>query len=377
VPPNDPGSFGRAIAQLRKNQGLTQKEVADRLSTYYSDDSAYRRIENGKRLAGRAAAIAILVQGLLVTDLEQINSCLALAGYNSLSADEAASRDLQKTEANYPSGSTPENPGLWNQTLARPRFKSFGIVLAFGSIVLSVWIASRIGEWWFPLVSSMMYAALYVASLFLESAYEFDPARVLPAAIFAFCFMLSTSVAALAVDARCVALGKHYAMWLALTVFVLAGVLQWLLVRPALPAYTIVKTSYPSHTAQSAHLKNTEYFLFIVLLFWLPPFHCISVLRREAHLGNSGLVRELLGHWFLVGKGILCLNVEGLWVIFFVIIVAAMLMRGRLLDSLEPHPMKNFYTTLFYARALIYFTMCIVCISWYADSIRNPSVLNP
>jgi len=369
VPPSDPVAFGKAIAQLRKNQGLKQKEVVARVSDCYSEESAYRRIESGRRFPSRDAAIAILVRGVRLTDLDRINSLLALAGYNGLSADEASSLDLPEIEANLPTGGSQDRLGIWNRILARSESKPFGVALAFGSIILSVWIASRIGEWWFPLVSSMMYAALYVLSLFLESAYEFDRARVLPAALFAFCFMLSTSVTALAVDARCVASGKTYAMWLALTIFLATAMLQWLILRSTLPSYTIVKTSYQSHTAQSAHLKNTEYFLFIVILFWLPPFHCISVLRREAQAGNTGLVREFLGHWFLVGKGILCPNVGALCGILLVLIVAAMLMRGRLLDNLEPHPMKNLYVTLFYARAFVYFAMCVVCIGWYADSI--------
>jgi len=70
----------------------------------------------------------------------------------------------------------------------------------------------------------------------------------------------------------------------------------------------VVPTNFQAHTAQAAHLKNTVYFLVIVLLFWLPPFHCVAVLRREIYAGHAASVREILAHQLLHGRDFVCPN---------------------------------------------------------------------
>src|SRR5436309_2982386 len=66
LPHADAASFGQTLAKLRLARGYTQSQVVGRILTYYRDASTYGRIERGERHPDRDAAIAILIQGLLI-----------------------------------------------------------------------------------------------------------------------------------------------------------------------------------------------------------------------------------------------------------------------------------------------------------------------
>jgi transcriptional regulator with XRE-family HTH domain len=360
VPPADGKAVGRALAKLRSARGFTQQEVAARIPTHYSDASTYGRIERSERYADRDTLIAILVRGLSVSDVSEINRLLQLADFQALSPEEVEQCKLAPSETI----AAKTEPGQRRHS----DWLSAGILS--GTAVLAGLIALLVPRHAvFVVVSSCLYAALYVVSLYLESAFE--PERLRPKATVAICFCIIalSSAAALAADRLLVDSGNSLALLPSLVIFLLAAIGQFLVVRPTLPETAIVPASFQTRTAQAAHLKNTGYFLLIVVLFWLPSFHCISTLERELGRGHSDWVRQVLEHDLMLGLGLLALSVRCLLLLLLSLFVVSLVMAYPLLDNLRPHARLNNYTILFYLRAFLYFLSCLACIGWYAYSL--------
>lgn len=360
----DSGAFGRTLARLRLSLGFTQQQVAARIPTYYSDAGAYGRIERAERHPDRDAVVAILVRGLLIRKTEEINRILQLARYESLNAEEIETLGLSQTAAERPEQAIPP---VTMSSDPRRNWRSAGILI--GSLALAAVIAFLIpAHAPFALLSSSLYATLYVVSLYLESA--FDPERfpATPTAVFTFALVFVSSTVALATDRALVDSGNYFALLFSLAIFLLGGVLQFVLVRRALPEFAIVPTTFQARTAQGAHLKNTGYFLLIVLLFWLPPFHCVSTLSRELRSGHADWVHQMLAQDLMFGRGLLALSVRCLLGLLLVMFLIAWYMGAYLLDNLRPNVRLNSFTLLFYLRARLYFLLCLLCIGWYAYS---------
>jgi transcriptional regulator with XRE-family HTH domain len=363
----DPGAFGRTLAKLRQGRGYTQQEVATRIPTYYSDAGAYGRVERAERHPQRDALIAILVRGLLISDVAELNRILQLAAYEALSAEEVETFGLILSQAEPLPKLVPPIISL------RDPFRDWrSAAILFVSMGLSGLIALRIpGHAPFAALTSCLYAALYVVSLYLESA--FDPER-LPAtrtAALTFGFVAVSSTVALATDRVLVDGGNPLALLFSLAVFILAGIVQFAVARRTLPESPIVPASFQTRTAQSAHLKNTSYFLLLVLLFWLPPFHGVSTLSRELRSGHSDWVRQMLAQDLMLGRGLLALSVRWLLGLLLTMFLIAWYMGAHLLDNLRPHARLNSFTLLFYLRAFLYFLLCLICVGWYAYSLSE------
>jgi transcriptional regulator with XRE-family HTH domain len=354
--------FGNAIAAIRQSKGLKQKEVVAKISNFYSEESAYRRIESGRRTPDREAAIAIVTDGLGLSDTRQINSLIGLLGYGPLSADERQHLSLAPP-IEGPSTPAPGKPSIDSRkSRARyPRSRAAVVGLVFISLALSAAVVWTRGGSWIWIATGVLYAALYAESLFLETAYAPDRAGVVLAATIVFSFMLLTSVIALAIAS----------LLASLAVFVSAAVTQWIAVRPILPEAAIVPTRFQSHTAQSAHLKNTLYFLFIVVFFWLPPMRCVSALRQQVSLGHDAVVRDLLSSWLVVTPDAVCLNSKAMWIAFALLIPVVMGLGAHLLENLRGSQRLNRYTTLCYIRAGLYLCLCLLCTLWYSHAVAQ------
>ncbi len=136
----------------------------------------------------------------------------------------------------------------------------------------------------FALLSSALYARFTWCHFTWKahSTRNIAPERAL--ATITFAFISVTSIMALATDRALVGSGGEFALLFSLGIFLLAGVTQFVLFHRALAESVIVTARFQTLTAQSAHLKNTSYFLLIVVLFWLPSFHSIMTLSREARV---------------------------------------------------------------------------------------------
>jgi transcriptional regulator with XRE-family HTH domain len=166
------GALGRTLAKLRIAQRLTQEKIAGRISTYYSEAGAYGRIERGKRHPDREPLIAILVQGLSVSDVGNINRILGLANYDPLTEQEVRQLGLplsQSAEQQAAESASQRRQRL-SALFANPRWGLFSVGMIVGSFVLVAAMAAMVpGRFLFVLVTSCLYAALYVTSVYLAA----------------------------------------------------------------------------------------------------------------------------------------------------------------------------------------------------------------
>ena len=365
----NPKAVGHAIAELRLSLGLTQKQVAGQVSTHYSDDRAYRRVERGERLPDRDKVIAILNSGLSIGQTETINRVLGLAGYAALTESEVWSLKPASVMGPVSTPLVPQRASaeFWHGPSGRKRL----VAVVVSSLALSGAIAFTGPNGIMVMLAAVLYSSLYTVSVLLESAFGPNSGKTVPAGAGVFCLMLLTSVLALAVDGWLVDAGNAAALPVSLAVFVLSAGLQWLLVKSALPDSAVVPSRFASHTAQAAHLKNTLYFLLIVVLFWLPPIHCIAVLRREIRAGNAALAKAMLERTVIIGRDVVCLNSTWLWGLFLFLALLSLPMGAWLTNSLNPHHKTNTYTNLLYLRAFLYFLLILACLIWFSSSIGS------
>lgn len=374
--PSDLEKCGATLRRLRTSRGITQKEVINRVGSY-SDESSYRKVERGVRKPERRTLIELAINGVLERRISVVDELLALAGYEGLSEAEIEEFSLknepQSSAQNHPDATTSlpsESSELFTDSDDTDFDRSDWLILSsviLASIVAAV-LLSSLSEplpQWFVITTSILYASLYLVSVFLETAYQKRSAQVAYRGVVAFCLVLLTSISALVLDGNLARAGRGIGLWLALAIFLVIAVTQWILVRPVLPASSIVKAKFEPHSAQAAHLKNTSYFLLLVVLFWLPTAHFMaasgSPTKREAlakHLSIPGDLGLAGGSFYP--------KPEWMWAILLLMIAVALPMGSHLLDNLEPHSRRNLYLNLFYMRLILYFALSAICLIWYS-----------
>ena len=357
-------AFGKALAQLRRAKGLTQADMVGRLGTYYSDETSYGRIEQGKRSPDRPTAVAIAIRGLRLTDAESINRLLGLAGFDGLTREEAQSLKLEWSEV----------PGLTVKPEDGEPIPRWAWPVAVASFVVSgilgLWISSHVpNHIGIALVTSVLYGSLFSVSLLLETAYFPDRNRFFPTAVILFSLMFVSSVAILAFGATMLRAGSPWSLAASFGGFLLTGMIQWLVLRMVLPGFSLQIARFQLMPAQVAHLKNTAYLLLLVILFWLPPFSAVLGLEREAETGNLQFVRGILDRQVMIGRGIVGVNAATLAGVWVLVVLVSIPMGARLLENMRPHPRLNVFYTLFYLRAILYFTLSLICVGWYFYSL--------
>jgi transcriptional regulator with XRE-family HTH domain len=329
--------LGQRFRELRTNRGITQDEVLKR-SAAYGDARSLRKLESGEQRPRRKAIIELLADAIREQNQDVFDELLTLAGYQGLDGEELEKLGLSKGQPQpaEPLG-FPSRRVLWLWRL-----------LILSGLVASVFLGWRRSG--FDWLCSLLYSGLYAVSVVLEAAHEYRGGETLEAAGAAAALVLPTSLGALSLDSRGLATTQSEGLLYALFLFVLAAVLQWIAVRPALPSVTIVKTAFQAQTAQAAHLKNTIYFLLLVFVFWLPPRHCVEAIRQHA---TSGLCPKPLWLWIALGA----------------VMAATVPMGSRLLENLKPTPRHNLYINLFWARALLFFLLSATLVIWYSLSV--------
>jgi len=343
-------TFGQALRELREKRGVTQEEAITR-SEAYSEASSLRKIERGEQRPKRVTIIALMVKGFEVTDPGTIDQMLELAGYSGLTGAEISRWGASPRP-------TLRIPIPTPQALQKPAIAEVAPkLLKIWDRVIALCVVAAFGlAWdqdWFAWLCCAVYAGLFVVSVLLEAAPEYRKGETSRAAALSGSVILATSLGGTLLNSRKQFLNSS-GLWAALAVFLFAAATQWLLVRPALPSYAVVRTRFQPHTAQAAHLKNTLYFLFIVVAFWIPPSHCVVV--SGGHYTVNGLA----------SNGAFCVPPLWLWGIFVLVLVLSIPMGSRLLENLRPGPRHNVYTNLFYTRAALYFLLAAICLISYS-----------
>jgi transcriptional regulator with XRE-family HTH domain len=369
--PADPRAFGQLIARMRESKGLTQDDLAGRVPAFYADGSTYRRVELASRKPSRDAAIGILRHGLEINSTAEINRALTLLAYAPLTAEEAIALKLTETELGQIPVAVISEPKPHSTRIGGSNAILVAAGIALISSVFAAWLT-----WWTSvnaaaLLTSVLYAALYAVSVFLESQHQTDRQAIPVAASLVFAVMVTASTGALSVDAWLVRIGSGAGLLTAFTISWAAAAVQWLIMRPYLSDRAVVPLRYEPHTAQAAHLKNTLQFLLLASVFWIPPMHAVAVLRRELALGHTSFVQQALSHQIMVGKSMVSLAPVTLGVLLLALVPAALIMGSRLVDNLKSDRRQNSYSILLYTRAALYFGLCIFCVGWYADTLAG------
>lgn len=361
-------ALGKSLADLRRAKGLHRKEVVERLSTYYSDVSSYGRVEQGSRFPERDTLLAIIVRGFEVKDLETINKVLLLGDYEGFTQADAKRYTLD----------VPQNSSA--MPLSRPQairvpdwISSRTAIGALGtSLAISCWIAFQVeNHAAISLTIGLLYAGLYVVSLLLESAFLPDRVDLWAAGFLLFSFGLITSVAGAGIDAAMVSTRNPLALAVSVGIVMAAAAIQWIALRPVLPEFQMAQAKFRLLSSQAAHLKNTGYFLFLAIVFWLTPFHAILILERESRAEQLPFVQGVLSRQIMIGRGMVALNGATLLIVLAVVIAMSIKMGSHLLDDMKPHPRLSYFTVLFYLRAFLYFLLAAICVGWYLYSLSQ------
>jgi len=224
------------------------------------------------------------------------------------------------------------------------------------------------------LSGSVLYALLYAVALLLEVAYQFDrygeaAVRLAPAV---FLWILATTLVSLAASARLSPGGRVTGLVVPLLVLLGSGLLLCVVMGQFLPATPITEIRKQAQTAQGAFFKNACYFMPLAVVFLFLPFHFITSLQRELRSGRRRRVHDLLfGRRRSVSpENTIYLKVWQLGALLSGAAVLSLALTFSLLDSLEPGVYTNLFTLLVFLRVLLYFTLGLECLLWYAHSLN-------
>ena len=348
--------FGQTLRELRERRGLTQDDVVER-SRAYRDARSVRKIESGEQRPKREIIISLLTKGLDEQNCSTIDNLLRFAGYDPLRDSEITRLDLrplsQEPQVPPPQPSVDEaepTPEVERRSLI---WKVAALLCVLATIGMSVILGDV-----FLIVSAIMYAALYPISILLESAHDFKGDETVAAALLSFAIIWLSSAAALWAETSIL---RAAGLWIGIAIFVTSAILQWVLVRPALPALATVPTSFQSMTGRAAHLKNTGYYLIFVFSFWVLPVRCVAIQTAIRH--------KLITN----GHGILCPPPLWLWMLLGLYLVLFLPMGHTLLGSMRAGPHFDRYLTLILSRAIVGLLLSVICLIWY--SIRLSLVI--
>ncbi len=224
-------------------------------------------------------------------------------------------------------------------------------------------------------VASLLYAALYATSLFLEVAYEFDrfSEMALRVAPLVFAWMTVSSVAGLTADRALTSRGRAHGLAISIATLLTAASMLFLVLSYFLPAFPITQSTLQSYPAQAAYLKDTAYFLVVALGFLLLPFHFIIAIERAIQVGDRDQVLRLLtGDKMSVSpSGTIYPRFWALVSLLVVLGAFSLVMTSRLLDHLKPSSYMNLFTQLVYLRGILYFGLGVECLLWYYRALNS------
>lgn len=231
------------------------------------------------------------------------------------------------------------------------------------------------GHRWHVLIGSALYAALYAVGMLGEVAYEFD--RYWPAgrwvALAIGGWMFISSLFALAVDWRLTLTGSRRGLLAAIGVFGAAILLAYAGACLFLPEVAVTRLNWPTYSAQTAYLKDIGYFVFILPLFLLLPFHFVLALQSEFRAG-----RHAAGLALLSGDKLSVPPREAFylkpWLLAALIVVmigVSLPLHHSLMDNAQPGPYKSLFANLILARLLIYYALAAECLAWYYRALNE------
>jgi hypothetical protein len=140
------------------------------------------------------------------------------------------------------------------------------------------------------------------------------------------------------------------------------------MLRSVLPSESVTALRLTAQTAQAAFLKNvTLYFLPLVSIVWLVPFHFVVQVHRQletngptstAVLPDSppGVLRH--SHSIYIPFRML------VWAVF-VVSIASIVLTQDLLGKLVPGPYANLFMMLALIKTFTWCCLGLLCLCWY------------
>jgi hypothetical protein len=141
-----------------------------------------------------------------------------------------------------------------------------------------------------------------------------------------------------------------------------------------LPAEPITILRTLPQTAQAAFLKNVAlYFLPLVTLSWLIPFHCVIYLRRQIFLGKTTSVQTLMDDRRRTAQpaGAIYIGAGWLWVSLFVVGLVSIFAAQDLLSKLVPGRFASLFMLLAVAKTSVYLSLGVACVTWYIKALGS------
>lgn len=225
------------------------------------------------------------------------------------------------------------------------------------------------GHGWHVLVSSALYALLYVVALLLEVAYQFD--RLGPPAIkltpWVFLWVFGAAAAGLGVDWKWTSRGKTAGLLLSLPAFIASGLLLYMVLGEFLPRHPVTEADFKTYPALGAFLKSVYYFLPLAVVFMVLPYHFVLSIQRELREGRHRAVLDLLAgrRSSAAPAGAVYLRVWWLAVLLIAAASAALVAMAHMFESLKPNPHSGLFVQLAQWRFLLYVILGLECVVWY------------
>jgi hypothetical protein len=209
----------------------------------------------------------------------------------------------------------------------------------------------------------VLYASLYVLDIFLEIAYQFDRLGHQAAAIapLVALWIFTTSAAGLWGGWRLTSRGRRGGFAVLLGSFILAALAVYAALTGYLPSEPVTMLQFQAQTAQAAFFKNVVfYFLPLVTLVWLIPFHFVASLHGRH--GKRDILAPLDAVYF---------QLEWLSTGLLLAAVAGVFLTQHLLSNLIPSPYANLFMLLALAKTFVYFGLGMACLTWYSRSLTS------
>ena len=259
-----------------------------------------------------------------------------------------------------------------DKTLTQRQFASDIVGMAGISSEIHSFVA---GHWIHAGTSAVIYAFIIAISVFMEIAYQYDVYATVAwsAAPLVFIWLAATTIGALAADWRLTRSGRASGLAASIGVLVFAAALQYAVLRPYLPEFSVTQASFQTWTAQAAYLKGVVYTVAFAAVFVLVPFHFIVTMQRELQSGRHRPAFDLLtGSRFGVAPAdALYIRVWLLGALLLLGAVYTILSTAHLLEALKATEYSNLFIHTIQIRWLLFLALGLEGLAWYHSALNE------
>ena len=231
------------------------------------------------------------------------------------------------------------------------------------------------GHWLHALAASGLYAALYAVALLGEIAYQFDRygRASLWVAVAIFFWVFVTSLTGLAVDWKLTRDGSRKGIAASSAIFLCSALAVFAGACLFLPTNSVTEMNWQTYTAQAAYLKDIVYFLVLLVIFLLPPFHFVLAMQHELQAGRHKSVLSLLtgDKLSLTPRSVFYPRFWVLALILAVIVGVSVFLHHNLMSNLKPGEYMNLFANLIQTRLILYYLLAAECLYWYYQSLNE------